>query len=80
MTLQHILRDRITVMADELLLAQEAAARLGITYRHFNRLKREGKLKLPEHPPWPRARRRYRASDVDALVARLAQGVREDEP
>jgi hypothetical protein len=64
---------------EHLLLAKEAAARLGITYRHFCRLKAAGVLNLPEHPPWPGARARYRPADIDALVDKLAAGVREGD-
>jgi DNA-binding transcriptional MerR regulator len=65
---------------DELLTGKQAAARLGITYRHFRHLLTAGLLVLPSHPPWPGAQRRYRPADVDALVDKLARGVREGEP
>jgi hypothetical protein len=66
-------------MEDDLLLAREAAVRLGITPRHFARLRAAGTLDLPEHPRWPGAQRRYRAADVDALVDKLARGVRNQQ-
>jgi Helix-turn-helix domain len=63
------------MMDERRLTAKEAAARLGITYEYFARLRKRGLLILPEYPAWPGAQRRYRAADIDALVDELARGV-----
>jgi excisionase family DNA binding protein len=62
-------------MDEELLTARESASRLGITERHFSRLRRQGTLPLAEYPSWPGAQRRFRAAEVDALADKLAAGV-----
>jgi excisionase family DNA binding protein len=64
-------------MDEELLTARESASRLGITERHFSRLRRQGTLPLAEYPSWPGAQRRFRAADVDALADKLVAGVKK---
>ncbi|MGH3426909.1 MAG: helix-turn-helix domain-containing protein [Terriglobales bacterium] len=56
----------------ELLTRKEVAELLGVSDSTVHRWARDGKL--PRHVTWPSGQRRWRRSDIDKLVRRIAEG------